>query len=547
MGAPSGNRKCDCIRRNVFYIFISVCAVVYLNVALVGLSDKNTKVLYGIRNSTLSFLNSHLPSQRVQLYGGRTSSEIEKSNSSTADVVSKDSKNSTGNAKSAQKTPLAIKAKPQKDKKSTASEQKKTKAKNSKKPGGPNETRSRLDNKTTTVSTTLTVSTNSTSSTLSTVSKASTTSNLSTLSTTSKLLITSTVAMASTIPTPSTTESDIEANAKSQKGKKTDGIIMQYRVEAETNYQKLLDKSNVPQNVRKGNAILRTRTYPTTPRKTKCNKCFTYVYNTVIKPNSCDAPGDVKVLAVITTVPWVTEIRDALRQTWLSVTKNNTASVRYVFLLGSGWPADKQAKLKEESEEYKDILQDDYIDSYFNLSIKALSGFKYGLTTCKRAQFIMRSADDNYVNLPNILQLIKTGKKVQTHMFGPCVPPGSVVIRGAGSKWAVTRNEWQPRTYPAYCVGTTFLMSHAVARKLYLASENVPYFVMEDVYFGEVAHQSGIPLYNVPGFNLGVPKINPKAKVPCTIFKDWRSVHNVNPQNQRNLWKNCPQKKELEP
>ena len=303
-----------------------------------------------------------------------------------------------------------------------------------------------------------------------------------------------------------------------------------------------MEETNFPKEFIGGSPMLKERTYPKKPRVFKCNKCFKYNYDQILKPNSCDAPGAIKLLIMVTTVPSARPQRDALRQTWLSLTRNNTASVRYLFLLGSGWPAKEHSDLSEENQQFGDILQDDYIDTYYNLSIKVLSGFKYSVDICKRAQFISRSADDNFVNLPEILTLLKEDK-VQHPIFGYCKMAGDPVDRRTHSKWAVTKTEWNLPRYPPYCVGTTFLLSWKTMQTLYNASENVPYYVMEDVYFGEVARQTDIKVLDLPHFILNVPRILRSGY--CLLPSKWKAVHEVPPQVQFPIWKHCLKEKKI--
>ena len=319
-----------------------------------------------------------------------------------------------------------------------------------------------------------------------------------------------------------------------------DNYIMQYKVRADLNAKDMMEKSYIPDEFNYGDASLKTRTYPATPRKPTCNRCFPYAYRNMLRPKSCEGPVPIRLLLLVTTIPLARAKRDAIRKTWLSLSYNNTGSVRYMFLIGAGWPAPQQALLVKEQQQYHDILQDDYIDTYFNLSIKVLSGFKHSLDSCHQAQFVMRTADDNYVNIPNVLKLLHGEKRVKDHMVGRCKLKGCEAERRARSKyskWAVTYNEWPLPRYPPYCVGTTFFMSRATTEKIFRASENVPYFVMEDVYFGEVARQSNIPLLNFDNF-----LIEMRERKLCPHQTEWRAIHDVTATQQFRLWRYCQTK-----
>ena len=57
-----------------------------------------------------------------------------------------------------------------------------------------------------------------------------------------------------------------------------------------------------------------------------------------------------------------------------------------------GWPGSdaKQDKLQEETTLHGDIVQEDFTDSYRNLTYKAIMAMKWVSTYCKHATFVLK-------------------------------------------------------------------------------------------------------------------------------------------------------------
>ena len=53
----------------------------------------------------------------------------------------------------------------------------------------------------------------------------------------------------------------------------------------------------------------------------------------------------------------------------------------------------------------------------FNLSIKVMAAFNFAQEHCSRAGFILRTAADNAINIPNILHTIKANDKFSNNPY----------------------------------------------------------------------------------------------------------------------------------
>ena len=295
--------------------------------------------------------------------------------------------------------------------------------------------------------------------------------------------------------------------------------------------------TSFPAIIKNGHPLLRQRTYPKYPRRERCNQCLLYNYTSLISPQTCRDHGAINLFMLITSIPSAREARNVIRRTWASLTRNNTNDSRYVFLFGRARNVEDQEVLNWESQMYGDILQDGYLDSYFNLSLKVLGGYWYVKNHCPRARWILRTADDVYVNVPALFSLIKAkGSLLKNRMFGMCFQRPVIPIRATRSKYFVTKEEWPEKRYPPYCVGWAFTVSFHTMTQLIEESPNVPYFAIEDVYFGIVLKALKLQVSPQPGFR------DAKAREPASAVCNGKTpiaIHQVSPHNMESLWLHC--------
>ena len=72
---------------------------------------------------------------------------------------------------------------------------------------------------------------------------------------------------------------------------------------------------------------------------------------------------------------------------------------KLVFLLGYPEIERKQELLLEENQKYEDIVQGDFLDTYHNLSYKAIMGNLWVSEFCEQAEFVVKTDDDMFIDL----------------------------------------------------------------------------------------------------------------------------------------------------
>ncbi|KAL4229093.1 UDP-GalNAc beta-1 [Mactra antiquata] len=273
-------------------------------------------------------------------------------------------------------------------------------------------------------------------------------------------------------------------------------------------------------------------------RREECNSCFEHNFNYVIKnDNICrlTSPGQViDVIILITTVHRNLNQRNALRRTWLTLSKNNTSNVRYAFLLGETSDVRYRKLVIEENNLYHDIIKEDFVDSYLNLTYKTIMGFKWTANVCKNAQFVMKTDDDMFVNVPNVVKLVHGIYKdeLEKTIVGSCSKQAKP-IRNQKSKYYASEESYPEPFYPGFCSGTGYLTSMNVVRKVYEVSPNVPFFHLEDVYVSLCIRKLDYKLLKVPGFYTARPKLHPCLYKSSNII----TVHHLSPVMLMMVWR----------
>ena len=64
-----------------------------------------------------------------------------------------------------------------------------------------------------------------------------------------------------------------------------------------------------------------------------------------------------------------------------------------------------QENIAKENEEHHDIVQGDFLDTYRNLSYKNIMGKLWVSQFCEQAEFVVKTDDDQYVDLYEALVL----------------------------------------------------------------------------------------------------------------------------------------------
>uniref|UniRef100_A0A3B3TZN7 Hexosyltransferase n=1 Tax=Poecilia latipinna TaxID=48699 RepID=A0A3B3TZN7_9TELE len=182
--------------------------------------------------------------------------------------------------------------------------------------------------------------------------------------------------------------------------------------------------------------------------------------------------------------------RRVIRQTWGHV---GGGYIRRVFLLGKETPEDLGVDishlLRAESKRHRDILQWDFKDTFFNLTLKDVLFWSWFSRHCSKPLFVLKGDDDVFVNTPKLIsylqdQLEKHRSHNTLHEFMVGEVIGSALPnRVRRSKYFIPESFYRG-FYPMYAGGGGVVYSGELTRRLHNISKIIHLFPIDDVYVG---------------------------------------------------------------
>ncbi|XP_068090211.1 N-acetyllactosaminide beta-1,3-N-acetylglucosaminyltransferase 3 [Hyperolius riggenbachi] len=248
------------------------------------------------------------------------------------------------------------------------------------------------------------------------------------------------------------------------------------------------------------------------------------------------------LLLAIKSSPGNYERRAIIRQTWGKQSSYNGAQVKRIFLSGTSKDVKEDRHLRKllqiESDTYGDIIQWDFHDTFFNLTLKQFLFHQWMEEYCPGANFIFNGDDDVFVNTFNVITYLR-GLKADDHLFVGQLIANVGPIRESGSKYYVPTQVTTSNSYPIYCGGGGILMSRYSAHAIYNKSLEIPLFPIDDVYLGMCLEKAGL----VPASHMGMSTVGvhvPSAKLdafnPC-YYRELLMVHRFVPYQMLVMWK----------
>ncbi|XP_076110232.1 beta-1,3-galactosyltransferase 1-like [Mytilus galloprovincialis] len=255
---------------------------------------------------------------------------------------------------------------------------------------------------------------------------------------------------------------------------------------------------------------------------------FPYLHVPVNVCKSNGAKSDPFLLFVVKSDVNHIAHRIAIRNTW-----GNTSNpgIKLVFLVGYS-PLMKEF-IQMESDTYKDIIQQNFLDDYHNNTLKTIMGFTWVATHCSGAKYIFFVDDDYIVNTKYIWNHLHTlsiaGKR---GVFLGYVWKNAKPHRNANSKWFISKDDFKDNVLPPYAGGGSLVLTVDTINKLLSQFKFMKPIFIDDVYLGIACKKLKISLIHESRFSVRYQpdKMNHLFsshgfRSPMQLIEDWKKFH----------------------
>ncbi|XP_068599899.1 UDP-GlcNAc:betaGal beta-1,3-N-acetylglucosaminyltransferase 7 [Brachionichthys hirsutus] len=256
-------------------------------------------------------------------------------------------------------------------------------------------------------------------------------------------------------------------------------------------------------------------------------------------PDKCS--GDIYMLMVIKSLATQHDRREAIRKTWGNEQVIDGKVIKLLFLLAK--PPNEEERVNHqklveyEDRIYGDILQWDFLDSFFNLTLKEIHFLRWFHTYCPTVRYVFKGDDDVFVSINNILEYLDINKDEKDLFVGDVIFKARP-IRKPENKYFIPEAMYNKTYYPPYAGGGGFLMDGPLVKKLHWVADTLELYPIDDVFLGmclEVLDVSPIKHDAFKTFGLVKKKSSSLNKEPC-FFRSMMVVHKLLPPELLHMW-----------
>ena len=178
--------------------------------------------------------------------------------------------------------------------------------------------------------------------------------------------------------------------------------------------------------------------------------------------------------------------RQVIRRTWGNKDLFKDRRTKIVFFLGLNNHEALQNKLEKEALQYGDLVQGNFLDSYKNLTYKAILAVRWFKEYCTNVKLIIKTDDDIFLNIFQLMTLLESSKDVHRQVVCPIWQEGTMpILRDPKTcmKWCVQDNEYPGLSgYPRYCSGWTYIYSRDIVEDLAVGISHTPFHWIDDAW-----------------------------------------------------------------
>lgn len=213
-------------------------------------------------------------------------------------------------------------------------------------------------------------------------------------------------------------------------------------------------KTATTSSITKGsvNTFETTRKFTNRPRHRPTGKEYLSQYIRPDEETALIVPKDINnelqrkfISCFVISSPKNSPARNAIRLTWGMIMKP-------IFLMGIS-DSNTMVNVAKEAQQFNDIIVEDFIESYQNLTIKTGFAMKNFVKHFNNSKFFFKIDDDLFLNPKNLFKLLD-GSDVIIGKEVTALKP----IRNKNHKWYVPKSLFKEERFPPYVCGGAYVI-----------------------------------------------------------------------------------------
>lgn len=202
----------------------------------------------------------------------------------------------------------------------------------------------------------------------------------------------------------------------------------------------------------------------------------------LISKPECSRDGSIPYFVILVhSKPSRFERRIASRDTWAHFDPR----IKTYFLMGMVESPVVQRRIIEEEAKFGDIIQGNFMDSYYNMTYKHVMALKWFSANCPHVKFLLKLDDDVFPNIPAINHYLVSNPQNHGYIHGS---KGNQTIIREGKR-RVKFEEFNGDQYPEYVDGSAVLYPNTFVLAAIKKIFTMPFFWMDDVYVSGLIRQ----------------------------------------------------------
>jgi hypothetical protein len=225
------------------------------------------------------------------------------------------------------------------------------------------------------------------------------------------------------------------------------------------------------------------------------------------------------------------EVRNLIRNTWANRSLYDEYDMQVFFVVGFARDERVNELVRAEARIHRDILQENYIDSYHFMTAKIIGALKWASRFCRNTRFLLRINDDVVVNTKLMIEFFRANVKraaedegrVFENLIMGKLNRKDAVNREPGHKFYMSHEEYNETRIVPYINGEFYMLTSDLAARYVNLSEFVhwpPFSVWwEDLYMAMMSLHLGVDFvafnehYQDHDFNKEIASVEELARI----------------------------------